>query len=87
MIEAQRLNTENIALKKLMRRVGDVLDKLAGSEPDRLTDLLDVVVARTREIDPALAFEDDDIRVIAMMRPYGAGKLPSVDSGAAEAGQ
>ena len=86
-IEAQRLNTENRALKKLMRRVGDVLETLAGNEPDRLTDLLDVVVAKTREVEPTLAFDDDDIRVVAMMRSHGAGELPSADPGTSEASQ
>jgi hypothetical protein len=77
-IEAQRMNTDNAALFKLIRRVDKVLKVLSTEElPEKLSELLEAVLKRIKnEADPGPIFEDDDIRVITLMRWYEAGELP-----------
>lgn len=82
-IESQRLDPENRALKRLMQRVQQTLTSI--EEPDRLTDLLEMVLERVRPSADAAAFDDDDIRVVAMMRSYEAGQLPPPRASTSEA--
>lgn len=85
-IEARRLDGEDVKLTMLLDAVTEALTvETSAGHPERLSDLLDRVVQRIRaQADPGATFEDDDIRVLTIMRTYETGQVSATDSSAEE---
>lgn len=84
-VEAQRLNTDNLALQELTQRVDEALGVVNAHDSERLTDLMEAVLERVGQYtDAPMEFRDDDVRVLAMMRSYEA-ELPAAGSSSPKA--